>query len=47
VDPSRRGGRKYSSYDILESSSAAGDAEFAHEQFTAVWNDVFDFALGE
>jgi hypothetical protein len=47
VDPSRRGGRKYSSYDILESSSAVGGVEFAQEQFRAVWNDVFDFALGE
>jgi triacylglycerol lipase len=38
-------GRKYHTYDILESSSSQAGTEFGERQFDAVWHDVFDFAI--
>jgi len=38
-------GRRYHTYDILESSSALNGAEFGEVQFEKVWREIFDFAV--
>jgi hypothetical protein len=45
--PAGQSGREYHTYDILESSSAAGGREFGPGEFKAIWNDIFDFAVLE
>lgn len=45
----RRQGRRYASYDIFESASASGPAgqerEFDESDFTALWSQIFRFAV--
>ena len=46
ADPAEAGqGRKYHTYDILESGSALHGVEFSPEQFAEVWQHIFEFAV--